>query len=166
MHIESQPSDSLQKLASLIGELRVGMLSTVDHDGCLHSRPLTTLKMDSDSSLWFLISISSQKVSELDNFASVGVSYGNGESDYVSVSGTTQIVRDRAIIQDLWTPLAKAWFPGGVDDPDLAALKVQVQRAEYWDGPSSRFVQLYAIAKATLSGDTDSLGTHRTVKAG
>jgi general stress protein 26 len=163
MHIEGQPSYPLQELANLIAQLRVGMLTTVDHEGCLHSRPLTTLKMDSDSALWFLISISSQKVGDLDNFASIGLCYGNGEGTYISISGTTQIVRERAIIQELWTSLAKSWFPGDADDPDLAALKVQVQRAEYWHGPASRFVQLYAIAKATVTGDSGALGTHRKV---
>lgn len=46
----------------------------------------------------------------------------------------------------------KAWFPNGPDDPKLALLKVEVDQAEYWDGPSSTMVQLIGFAKATLTG--------------
>lgn len=111
------------------------MLASVDADGELRSRPLATLKMDAEPALWFLTSISSPKIGELDASGMVGVSYSDGRDDFVSVSGATQVIRDRDVILDLWSPAAKSWFPSGADDPDLAALKVQIHRAEFWDGP-------------------------------
>ena len=81
------------------------------------------------------------------------------------MSGTASIVDDRAKIAELWTPMAKAWFPQGVDDPNLALLKLDVVRGEYWDSSSTKMVQLYILTKVVLSGTPPTdLGEHRKVE--
>ena len=32
------------------------------------------------------------------------------------------------------------WFPEGKDDPEIALLRVNLEKAEYWDSPSSTVV--------------------------
>ena len=61
-------------------------------------------------------------------------------------------MRDRSKIEELWNPLFKAWFPQGLEDPDLALLKVNVDKAEYWDSPSSKVVRLAGFLKAVATG--------------
>jgi pyridoxamine 5'-phosphate oxidase like protein len=63
-------------------------------------------------------------------------------------------VRDRQKIEELWNPIYKAWFPKGLEDPDLALLKVEVQEAEYWDTPSGKMVQLIGFVKAIATGES------------
>ncbi|MCB1624203.1 MAG: pyridoxamine 5'-phosphate oxidase family protein [Pseudomonadales bacterium] len=164
MKLESQRTDELTRLGELVAKIGIGMLTTVADQGTLRSRPLATLKMDAEPALWFLTSISSAKINELDESGLASVSYSDGQSHFISVSGKTQIIRDREVISELWTPLAKTWFPAGVDDPDLAALKVQVHQAEYWDGPDGRLTQLYALTKAAITGDDDALGDHEKLR--
>lgn len=96
----------------------------------------------------------------------MNISYAEpNDSLFVSVSGTASIVDDRAKIAELWTPMAKAWFPQGVDDPNLALLKLDVVRGEYWDSSSTKMVQLYILTKAVLSGTPPTdLGEHRKVE--
>ena len=48
--------------------------------------------------------------------------------------------------------MAEAWFPGGVDDPDLALVCVKINHANYWDVKESKIVQLYQMAKAVITG--------------
>jgi general stress protein 26 len=55
-------------------------------------------------------------------------------------------------MKELWSPLHKAWFPKGLEDPKIALLRVDVDRAEYWDAPSSAAVRLFGFAKAVLTG--------------
>ena len=85
---------------------------------------------------------------------------------YVSVSGTAQLVRDRAKVEELWNPIFNAWFPDGLDDPDLALLKVTVEQAEYWDSPSSKVVQLYGFVKAVATGKrlSDEIGDNEKLR--
>jgi len=68
------------------------------------------------------------------------------------VSGRASVVRDRGKAEELWSPAMKAWFPDGLDDPDLALLRVQVEDAEYWDTPSSKMVHVVGFVKAVATG--------------
>lgn len=156
-------SEALEKLAELIAELRVAMLTTVATDGTLRSRPMATLDYDArDGSLWFFTADDSPKIEEIQGERQVGLAYASPEKQrYVSVSGRAWFLRDRARIAELWTPLAKMWFPQGVDDPRLVLLRVEIEAAEYWDSPSSRMVRLAGLAKARLTGQPpQDLGEH------
>jgi hypothetical protein len=46
----------------------------------------------------------------------------------------------------------KAWFPQGVDDPQIALIRVHPVKGEYWDSPNSTVLHLYGYAKAALTG--------------
>lgn len=163
----SRPTnEQIEKLRDLIADLKVAMLTTVDEDGSLRSRPLQTLEMDATHALWFFTSATSPKVAEAAGGGwQVNLSYAHPEKqDYVSISGTATIVRDRAKMQSLWTEWAKPWFPKGLDDPDLALLCVRPDKAEYWDGPGSSIGQLYGLTKAIATGDTEALGENAKLK--
>jgi len=55
-----------------------------------------------------------------------------------------------------------AWFPGGPEDPSLGLLRVKVQRGDYWDVESSKLVQFFSLAKATLTKTPPTeTGTHK-----
>jgi general stress protein 26 len=54
-------------------------------------------------------------------------------------------VHDRARAEELWNPFAEAWFPDGVDDPHLALLRVDVERAQYWEDKKPKVLQLAEI---------------------
>lgn len=141
------------KLGELIKDIRVAMLTTVDKEGRLHSRPMATQQTEFDGTLWFFTDANSVKVHELQRDRHVNVSYANPEDQrYVSVSGMASTMTDRGKMEELWSPLHKAWFPKGLDDPNIALLRIDVDRAEYWDAPSSAVVQLFGFAKAMLTG--------------
>jgi general stress protein 26 len=44
---------------------------------------------------------------------------------------------DRAVIDRLWNRFVAAWFEGGKDDPKLALLRLDAERAEIWADASS-----------------------------
>jgi general stress protein 26 len=101
-------------------------------------------------------------VAEAQQHRQINLSYARSDKqDYLSVSGTVEVVRDKQKMQELWTPWIKPWFPEGLDDPDLVLLKVRMTEAEYWDAPGSAMVRLYGLAKGMLTGNTDALGENR-----
>jgi general stress protein 26 len=164
MKKEKQADPSMQKLADLIDETGIAMLTTEEPDGSLRSRPLATLEMDSAGKLWFFTGLSSGKVGEIDQHRKVNLSYANvGKQDYVSVSGHARLFRDPEKMKELWTRWVEPWFPDGPDDPDLALLEVTVDDAEYWDAPASKTQRLFGLAKALSTGSTDQLGEHAKV---
>ena len=96
----------------------------------------------------------------------VNVSYADPASDkYVSVSGAARVVEDPVKKQELWSVAAKAWFPGGVEDPDLALVAILVAEAEYWDVKANKAVQIFKLARAALTGEEPTdLAEHRRVR--
>jgi general stress protein 26 len=165
MDIQPQGTNELQKLADLIGESQIAMLTTAEPNGLLRSRPLVTLQLDSESRLWFFISVTSPKISEIAQHPEVNLSYSDPDKqDYVSVSGAAEIVRDRQKMRELWTPWVEPYFPKGIDDPDLALLCVRIAQAEYWNAPETNVERLYGFAKAIATGDTQALGEHQKVR--
>lgn len=135
-------TDSNQKinqLRTLIKDIEYAMLTTVDDDGSLHSRPMSIFsEIDADGTLWFFTSADSHKVFEIEHRQQVNVNFSSPDKQrYVSILGTAEIVRDRNRLQEKWQPKLQTWFPQGLDEANLALLKVNIKKADYWDSPSS-----------------------------
>ena len=154
MRTEKQADLDLDRLREKLEPFDIAMLTTLDDEGHLRSRPMYTLKLDEDGALWFFTMADSPKVDELTEANRVNLSYADQDDQtYVSISGVTQIMKDREKIEDFWSPMHKAWIPEGPDDPDLALLKVNIEQAEYWDETSNRMERLVKLAKTLVSGE-------------
>ena len=153
-----------EKLGELIKDLKYAMLTTVDDDGSLRSRPMATQNAKFDGELWFFTHASSAKVHEIEHEQHVNVSYAHpSDQTYVSVSGKARLVRDAKKNEELWTPAMKAWFPKGADDPETALLKITVDKAEYWDSASSAVVHVIGFVKAVVTGKPYHAGENEKI---
>jgi general stress protein 26 len=132
---------NVQKLREMIKGIEFAMLTTVDDDGTLRSRPMATQRKEFDGDLYFFTKITATKVHEVEHERNVCVSYAAPEEQrYVSMSGPARLLRDRAKMQELWFPDLETWFPEGLEDPGLALLWISVTQAEYWEGPFGSLV--------------------------
>ena len=162
--MEEKRQESIEKFKSLTEGIDFCMLTTIN-GGQLRSRPMSTQEMDENGDLWFFTSDQTHKVEEIDKDNRVNAAYSKPDDNvYVSVAGSGAIVKDRAKIEELWSPILKAWFPEGLDDPTLCLLKVSVKEAEYWDSPNSKIVQLYGFVKAIVTGEPAKGGDHGKVE--
>lgn len=159
--------DGLSKLWDIIKDTKFGMLTHRHGDGRLHSQPLTTQNkaLDEDSLLYFFVARDGDIVRHIPADPNVNLAYANVDSDdYVSVSGTASVSEDAAKKEELFNTLAKAWFPGGASDPNLALLVVRIQQAEYWKAKDSKVVQLVKMAAAAVTGKPpQDMSEHRKV---
>ena len=73
-------------------------------------------------------------------------------------------MQDRGKAETLWSPVLKAWFPGGVNDPSLALLRVEVTQAEYWDAPHGAVVRLVGFLRALTTGEKYQPGKNRRME--
>jgi len=150
---DNQNDNDVKKLGELIKDIRIAMLTTVDENGSLHSRPMATQEAEFNGDLWFFTDSTTPKVREVAREHQVNISYAQPDDNrYISVSGTAEIVKDKAKMEELWNPALKAWFPKGLEDPNIVLLKTRVEKAEYWDFPSSTLVQLVGFFKAIATG--------------
>lgn len=156
---ETDHQANIEKLGKMIKDIKYAMFSTVDKDGSIRSRPMANQGSDFNGELWFFTKASAPKVDEVEAEHRVNVSYADPSGQtYVSMSGLATLVRDKAKNNELWTTPMKAWFPDGPDDQDVALLKVAVDKAQYWDTPSSGIAHAVGLVSAVLTGKPARLG--------
>ena len=154
--------DMHTKLLELVKAIDFCMLTTLAEDGSLHSRPMSSNgQVESNGDLWFFTYADSAKVTEVERVEQVNVSFSAPDKQrYVSMSGTAKTIRDHAKMQELWKPELKAWFPKGLDEPEIALLKVTVETAEYWDAPAGWVAKTIGFVKAATTGQPADSGEH------
>jgi general stress protein 26 len=166
----SQTESNHATLWKLIKDIRFGMLTHRADSGELHAHPLTTQNKDIDeqSQLYFFIPKNGELYQRLQRDSQVNVNYADpGEDSYVSLSGNASFIEDMAKKEALWSPMAKAWFPDGVTDPNLALLAVRIGHAEYWDVKESKMLQLFKMAAAAVTGKPPKdMGEHKELSLG
>lgn len=156
----------LNKVQDVIAAIKVGMLVTQSAQcHALYARPMQTQQMDEDGCLWFFSSTETDKDYEIENDATVNISYADtNKSSYASISGQATTVHNKAKMEELWSPIMKAWYPDGLETLGISLLKITIDEAAYWDTTSNRMVELFKIAKAIVTGDTYEGGEHGKIK--
>lgn len=160
MNPDQTRTESLEKLREMVKDIDFCMLTTVDEDGDLHSRPMSANgEIDPNGDLWFFTGVSSHKVSEIGRSPKVNVSFADpANQQYISLTGLAELVRDRQKIEELWKPEFKMWFPEGKDDPEVSLLKISLEKAEYWDSPSSTVSYALSFVSAMITGKQPDFG--------
>lgn len=162
---QNQVND-LQKLREMVKDIDFCMLTTVDENGDLHSRPMSVNgEIDPNGDLWFFTGVSSHKVSEVAQSPKVNASFADPDNQrYVSVTGVAELVRDRKKIDELWKPEFKMWFPEGKEDPEVALLRVRLEKAEYWDSPSSSVSHALSFLSSLVTGEQPVVGENKKIE--
>ncbi len=152
-------ASEIDKLKDKIKDISTAMFTTHEPDGDLHTRPMATMEMDPDGTMWFFTYEDSNKVREIQNDNRVALGFSDpGPETYVALSARAEITRDKAKIDELWGDFLKTWFPDGKDDPRLCLIKVNAHAGEYWDRPGGKVMLLFEVAKGALTGQPDTSG--------
>jgi len=140
-----------QRVRALIERAGVAMLMNVDERGTHIGRPMLPLFLERDPHIYFLTHQSSRKVMQLAARPQVGLTLISANC-YMVMAGSARITRDRELIRCLWSPTYRAWFPEGRDDREATAIRVAVERIDYWEPPGYQLVRLVQAAQAVLTG--------------
>lgn len=155
----------IAKIAELIKDIRIAMMTTAAPDGSFDSRPMATQKTEFDGTVYFLTRQESGKVHEVADDSHISLVYADpGDAKYVSVKGRASVSRDEPKIHELWNPMYKAWFPGGEEDPSIGVLRVDVTEAQFWEASSSSLVRGIKYVAAAATGGKVDLGSTGKVK--
>jgi general stress protein 26 len=153
----SRQSDQA-KVWDLIKDAHTALLMTVE-DGALQARPMGCLQQEFDGTLFFLTFRHSTKLRQIGDDDRVLVAYVKPDRyEYVAISGRAKVVDDRQKLKKLWKEGFRVWFPKGPDDPELAVLAIEVEKADYWANPASVITYALAYVKARLTGQSPAPG--------
>ena len=156
--------DQIKKLRKIVGDIKYGMLSTIESNGSLRSRPMAARQIEEDGSIYFFVYGHSPKCNEITQNHHVNLSFAEPkEQQYVSLSGMGWVVQDETKMKELWDSSFRAWFPKGLDEPDIALLKITIDKAEYWDYPTGAVVRIIDFAKGLATGKPSFSGSHEKI---
>ena len=103
-----------------------------------HARPMTAQVEGDKGPLWFFTSTDNsivQKLAEGDR--AIATFTSKGHDLFATIHGDVRLETNRSTIDRLWNPFVAAWYKGGKDDPKLALLRLDPEKAEIWlDGSS------------------------------
>lgn len=159
----------LDDLYKLIDGIEVAMMTTRRADGQLVSRAMQTQERRGQADLWFVTDIESNKFDELAHDPQVNLSYYKDRTrEWVSVSGTALLSRDRNLVHAFYQPSWKIWFPedgdgrdGGPDDPRIALIMVDATSVHYSHKDRPGIVALFELARAMVTGKPPKLADMR-----
>lgn len=154
------------ELITRIRDIRFPMFTWQDEHGHLLSQPMTQESIDEQGGIWFFTSTLTSLWNCIAHRPQVNLAYARpDDSHFVSVAGTAERVVDRERIHAMWNTGAQAWFPAGPEDEHAVLIRVEPHSASYWDANDSKMVQMFAMAKAAMSGHRPELNAeHGTFK--
>lgn len=151
--------EAIKKIKDFADDIKVCMFCTKVTDVPFRTRPMSTLDVDDEGNLWFFSSKASDKNDEIKNDETVQLLYAkNSNSHFLTITGNAQVVKDQKKIDELWNPVAKTWFPGGKEDPDLCLVKVIPHEAYYWDTINGKMITLLKMATSAVTGNPSQVG--------
>jgi len=117
--------------------------------------PMTVQQVDEAGAIWFFSGKDSDHNADILKDPASQVLLANaGESDYLSLYGRSEISRNRAKIDELWSPFVKTWFQGGKDDPNLSLIKFTPDEGYYWDTKHGKMIAMAKMVTSVLTGKT------------
>lgn len=119
------------------------------------TRPMSVQKTDDDGTCWFLSANDSYKNKQIMADPAVQLLFqGSGYTDFATLFGYAAITGDKEKIKELWQPILKTWFTGGIDDPRISVIKVTPSEGYYWDTKHGKLVAFAIQMVGAVLGKT------------
>lgn len=157
-------NDAIKKFQELVEHNSVCMFTSNLSTLPLATRPMSVQQVDDEGNFWFLSASDSNKNQEVALDSRVQLFFQNvSDYEFLTVFGTAAISREKKKIDELWTPIAKAWFSEGKYDPRITLIKLRPDEAFYWDTKSGKIVSMFKILASAVAGKTFSEGVEGTL---
>lgn len=150
---DNHKNESIAKLKELAEGIDICMFCTQLEKLPISARPMSCNEVDDHGDMWFISNAKSNKNFEIKQDDKVQLFFSKiGDSQYLSVFGHASIYTDKSQIEQHWTPIAKAWFEEGKDDPDVSVIKVTPSDAYYWDTKDGKAIAFLKWGIKALTG--------------
>ena len=158
-------TDAGEKFWDMIEDHHACMLVTHGPGGMLHARPMHAIPDRDKREILFFTALAAGKAREIETSSEVCLTFmSHKKNDFVAVQGAAELTQDRALIDQHWNTMVKAWFPEGKEDPNVGLIRVHVKGGEYWDSSSSDIANMLRMLGGAASGKRPDMGENETVR--
>ncbi|WBL22982.1 pyridoxamine 5'-phosphate oxidase family protein [Zunongwangia sp. HRR-M8] len=151
-------SEARKKMKSMVEDIKTAMMITNIGSKPVDAIPMTTKRVDTEGNIWFLSGMNSDHNGNIAKDSDVQLLYSDPKDyEFISIYGQASIVTEKDILEDLYSKVDDTWFKGE-DDPNLSALKIDPKEAYFWDTKSNKYVSLFKMGVAAVTGDQKDIG--------
>lgn len=144
--------EAVAKVREIVDSTSICMLGTGFIKIPAHFVPMGALEVDEDGAVWFFSGADSEHNINIERDPRAQLIFSRpGNIEFMTLFGEVEVVRDRQLFEKLWKPTFRAWFPEGVDDPNLTLLKVMPNEGHYWETADGKVVSMAKIIYSALT---------------
>jgi len=156
--------EAKKKIKEMTEDIQVSMMVTALGKTPLQAVPMTQKKIDMNGDVWFLSPSDSDHNKNIAKDKKTQLLYSDPSSmKFLSVYGEAEIVTEKSVLEELYSNVSDNWF-NGTDDPNLTALKFSPKEAYYWDTKSNKYVSLFKMGVAAVTGNKKDIGEKGNLK--
>ncbi|MBB6508276.1 MULTISPECIES: pyridoxamine 5'-phosphate oxidase family protein [Rhizobium/Agrobacterium group] len=135
-----------------INGIHAGMLGI--EGAHMHFQPMAPNVDSEANTIWFYTRTDTDLVKALGTASRAHFNVVGKDHDYhACLSGTLEVRKDEAKIDEYWSAVTAAWYEHGKSDPHLTMLAFRVDDAEIWASTDSTLKFGWEIAKANLNDE-------------
>lgn len=150
--------ESWKRLREMVDDIKVAMMVTGLEKRPINAVPMRTKKIDDKGNIWFISMGQSDHNKNIQINKDVHLLYSApDDNEFVTLYGQAEIVKDRSVLEDLYSSTSDNWFDG-VDDPNLTAIKLKPAEAYYWDSKTNKYLTLFKMGVGALTGEKKDIG--------
>ena len=152
----------MDKIQAMVKDIKYTMMTTRTSEDHLHSCPMNTTETSIGAKeIWFIGHTPSETVENIKTNPEVNLAYvSQDDKNYLSITGTAELVEDKEKLNELWSVMYNAYFEKGKEDPKVQLIKVTPHGAEYWSNGNA----IASAFKMTAAAVTDTVSyTHLTL---
>lgn len=96
--------------------------------------------------IYFFASRSEQLAKDMgQSHRAIATFASKGHGLFAHIHGTLSLDNDRQVIERLWNPIIASWYKDGKDDPDLALIRFDTDRADIWEATPGATMKAAAL---------------------
>ncbi len=123
----------LEDLRDKMQDLDICMFTTTGKDGELISRPMSNNgDVEYDGNSFFFSYEDSNIVQELKENDDTNLSFQGKGKLYLSISGKSIIIKNKAKMKEHWVDSLDTWFKEGLETPGVVMIHVKADKIKYW----------------------------------
>lgn len=132
---------------------------------------LISIQENGGIDLIFHTNTESGKTDDIQSDPHINIAFLNGTGEWASVSGTSEIVTERATVKEYYSPSLKAWLgdlgdgkhDGGPEDPRIGVIRVKAITATYAVSRKSAISRGVEFAQGVVTGKAAQVNKLREI---
>ena len=127
-----------------------------------HLQPMAHHADPDARAVWFITFRQSDLVAAIGAGAEARITFQSSDEEfYADITGRLGVERNDAKLDEIWSPVAAAWFEEGREDPNVTLLKFTPRSAACWANTGSSLMFGFEVVRANVSKEHQpNIGEH------